>query len=65
MNYYDRKRVSASLIKKLIELDSWELAISEMENSESDAMREGTLIHSYLLESSEPSEIHKLAHLSF
>lgn len=59
MNYYDRKRVSASLIKKLIELDSWELAISEMENSESDAMREGTLIHSYLLESSEPSEIHK------
>jgi hypothetical protein len=59
MNYRDRRRVNASLIKKLIELDNWELAISEMETSESDAMREGTAIHSYLLENAEPSEIHK------
>jgi hypothetical protein len=57
MNYYDRKRFSASLCRSLIELDNFDEAINK--KVDSDATREGTLIHSYLLESAEPSEIHK------
>jgi hypothetical protein len=59
-NYYDRKRVSASLIKNLHSGMNFNEAIAKLESSEtSDAMKEGTAIHSYLLEGAEPSGIHK------
>ena len=63
MNYYDRKRVSASLIKNLIKHNDFNLAIEE--NVSSKAMQEGTHIHSYLLESETPSDVHNLRYSVF
>lgn len=57
INYYDRRRFSASLCKSLIELDDFNLAINKKVDSE--ATREGTAIHSYLLENATPSVVHK------